>query len=241
MRSTFWIEHADQARALTRQRNKRERTRLDMKFRRNVSVRPRVSKIERQRSLRIRAPMTPDASGCAAERVLAVSADHQPSAHDSVGETDRSAVVIRRDRERGGPHAWNVQAGGAALERSHQVTVFDIVAESIQADFRRGEMNFRCAPEAARVVDDADCSERRRVCSARIAYAKRLQGRDRSFQESGGAMILLGRRRDDQRVDPRRGERDRADESSRSATDDGGFDGLGLVRSAHRITMRIDN
>ncbi len=50
-------------------------------------------------------------------------------------------------------------------------------------------------------------------------------------------MILLRRRRDDQRVNASRRERDGADKAGRAAADYGSFDGLDVRRTVHEFLV----
>ena len=95
------IDHADQARAPAGQGHQRERAGLGVEFGRGVVVRPRVTKIERQRGLRIGPAVGRDAGGrrhserrpSAPITSAAVTPATCPSAIDD-------AAVLDRDRLR---------------------------------------------------------------------------------------------------------------------------------------------
>ena len=132
---------------------------------------------------------------------------------------------IARDRERRSGNARQPQFGGARFERGEQMPVLDVVAEGIEPDLGGVEKDFGRAEQPLRVVDDAKFLQRRGVRQARLPDAKRFQRGDRAGKQRSGAMVRLGRRRDQERVHAGRGKRDGADETGRAAADDGHFGG----------------
>ena len=103
-----------------------------------------------------------------------------------------------------------LQRRRARLERGDEMPVLDVVAEGIEPDFGGGKQDLRRANEPPGVVDEADFAQRRGVRHAGRPYAERFQRRDRTGKQRRGAVIGLGRRRDQQRVDAGRGQRDGA-------------------------------
>ena len=131
-----------------------------------------------------------------------------------------------------------LQLGGARFERRQQMPVLDVVAEGVETDFGGVKQNFRRAQKPLRVVDEADFAQRRGVRQAGRPYAERFQRRDRSGKQRGGAVVRLGRRRDQQRVDAGRGQRDGRNEASRPAADDGHFGGECVAHAVHAFDLR---
>jgi hypothetical protein len=80
----------------------------------------------------------------------------------------------------------------ALFQRSDQMSVFDIVTESIQVDFMRRKFHLRRAPKPLGIVDDAHDFERRCMGRARLPDAKCLERRDGTCQQSRGAVIRPG-------------------------------------------------
>ena len=146
------IDHADQARPQAGQGNQRERAGLGVELGRDAVVRPRMAEIERQRDLRIVAPLGLDAGGGAAERLAPVGADDEPRGERRAAvERDRDIAVARLDRRGGGRDPPQVrQRGGAAVERRDQVPVLDIVAEGFEPDLGRLERDLGRADQPRR-------------------------------------------------------------------------------------------
>ena len=63
-------------------------------------MRTRVGQIEHQCGLRISAPRGRDTGSGAAERALAVGADHEPNTHFGIVKLDSDAGRIGLDRQR---------------------------------------------------------------------------------------------------------------------------------------------
>ena len=108
------IGHADEARAQAGQGHQRERAGLGVELGRDAVVRPRVAEIERERGLRVVAPLGLDAGRRAAERFAPVGADHEARRdRRAVVEPERHAGVVRLDRRRPRPRC----AAAAAARR----------------------------------------------------------------------------------------------------------------------------
>ena len=80
----------------------------------------------------------------------------------------------------------------ALFQRSDQMSVLDIVTESIQVDFMRRKFHLRRAPKPLGIVDDAHDLERRCMGHAQSPDAKCLERRDGTCQQSRGAVIRPG-------------------------------------------------
>ena len=196
------IEHANQARTPAGQGHQREGPAFGVEFGRCVVMRPRVGEIERQRGLRISAPRGFDAGRGAAERAPAVGADDEPHPRFAIGVLDRHAGGIAGDRERRrrrcaaasarqrAPRARRQDAGSRCCSRRHR-------------DRSRRRRNKTSGARMSRcvVVDEADFAQRRGVRQAGRPHAERFQRRDRAGKQRRGAVIRLGRRRDQERVD----------------------------------------
>ena len=198
------IDHADEARAQAGQGHERERTGLGVELGRDAVVRPRVAEIERQRGLRVVAPVGLDAGGGAAERLASVGADDEPC-------RDRAAAVE--------PDRHAVSSGSTA------VTAASMRAQARQ-DRRRARSSAatRCRfsilwPKASRPISAASngtsgarisraVSSIRRIAVSGAASARqsapdlqRLQRRDRAGQQRGGAVVGRRRLRDQRGLD----------------------------------------
>jgi hypothetical protein len=159
-------------------------------------MRPRVGEIERQRRLRIKALRGFDAGGGAAQRAPAVGADDQAHARLTINVLDRHAGGIGRNRNRRTSDTRKLQFHRSCLERSDEMPVLDVVAESVEVDLGGGKQNFRGANEPLGVVDEADFTQQRGVRHAGRPHAERFQRRDRAGKQRRGAVVGLRRRCD---------------------------------------------
>src|ERR1700678_1891360 len=105
------------------------------------------------------------------------------------------------------------------------MTVLDIVAKSVEANFCRAKGNLRRAQEPPCIVDDTQSDKRRSVWPACLPTADRCQCRNRARQQRRGALIILGLWRNENCVNAGRFERDGADEARWPAANDRHFGG----------------
>ena len=123
----------------------------------------RVREVERQRRLRVGASVAADSRGGAADRALPVGADREPHASRAAIERDGNARRIAGHRRRRGGDVRQLQLLAPCIEGGAEMTVLDIVAESVETDLRGGENDLGRANEPSGVIDNADRLERRGV------------------------------------------------------------------------------
>src|SRR5260370_38793541 len=96
----------------------------------------------------------------------------------------------------------NLEGGGAGrdpgqrgelarrrLERSHEESILDILAEGFEGDFARRKSSFRCAEQPPRVVENANDLEGSGMRPATLPDPKGDQRIDRAVEKRGGAGI----------------------------------------------------
>src|SRR5580692_6779454 len=109
---------------------------------------------------------------------------------------DRNPAGVACDRERRSRNSREFQLARARFERSNEMPVLNVVAESVEFDFGCVEERLGRAKEALRVIDDPELPKRRGVRNTRWPDAERFQRFDRACKERSGAVVRHGPWRD---------------------------------------------
>ena len=117
----------------------------------------------------------------------------------------------------------DIQLRRALIQRRDEVTVLDVMAKRLETDLVGGEHDLGRSQQPPRIVDDAHADERRSVRPARFPGAECRQRCHRTGQQSRGAMVVFGWRRDENCLDAGDAQRNGADQAGGAAADDGHF------------------
>ena len=153
-------DHADQTRAPAGKRHQREWALLGVEFSRRVVVRLGMGKIERERRLRISAAASRDPGSRTAHRARAIGADRELHSRLAAGMLDGDTRSITFDHQCRRCDRRHSKRSGARLQGREQVTVLDIVAESLAIDFGGAERDLGRAQQPPGVIDDAQLFQR---------------------------------------------------------------------------------